>query len=312
MPAADPDADAAALMRSLLFVPADSGRKLDKALGCGADAVIVDLEDSIAPDRKAPARASAAAFVAEAARLAQRPFICVRVNGLGSGLVDADLEAIVPARPDAILLPKAEGGASIVHADAKLAAQEAIAGLPEGHIKIIAMAIESAAGLFLAGTFGRQGAGRQSARLIGLSWGAEDLAAELGAEANRDSDGRYTSPYVYARALCLMAAATAQVAAIETIYMDYRDPLGLRRDSEAARRDGFTGRLAIHPAQVPIINEVFTPSPAAVAAAQAIVAAFAASPGAGVIAIEGVMYDRPHLARAQQLIARAQALPAGG
>ncbi len=302
-------------MRSLLFVPADGGRKLDKALGCGADAVIVDLEDSIAPDRKAPARASAAAFVAEAARLARRPFICVRVNGLGSGHIDADLGAIVAARPDAILLPKAEGGASIVHADAKLAAQEAIAGLPEGHIKIIAMAIESAAGLFLSSTIGRQGAGRQgaghqSARLIGLSWGAEDLAAELGAETNRDPEGRYTSPYVYARALCLMVAATAQVAAIETIYMDYRDPQGLRRDSEAARRDGFTGRLAIHPAQVPIINEVFTPSTAAVAAAQAIVAAFAASPGAGVIAIEGVMYDRPHLARAQQLIARAKALSA--
>jgi citrate lyase subunit beta/citryl-CoA lyase len=297
-------------MRSLLFVPADGGSKLHKALGCGADAVIVDLEDSIAPDRKAPARASAAAFVAEAVRLPRRPFICVRVNGLGSGHIDADLEAIVPARPDAILLPKAEGGASIVHADAKLAAQEAIAGLAEGHIKMLAMAIESAAGLFLAGTFGRHGAG--SARLIGLSWGAEDLAAELGAESNRDPEGRYTSPYVYARTLCLMAAATARVAAIETIYMDYRDPQGLRRDSETARRDGFTGRLAIHPAQVPIINEVFTPSPAAVAAAQAIVAAFAASPGAGVIAIEGVMYDRPHMARAQQLIARAKAFSADG
>ena len=292
-------------MRSLLFVPADGGRKLDKALGCGADAVIVDLEDSVAPERKAPARASAAAFVAEAVRLPRRPFICVRVNGLGSGLIDADLETIVPARPDAILLPKAEGGASIVHADAKLTAQEAIAGLSEGHIKILAMAIESAAGLFLAATIGRQ-----SARLIGLSWGAEDLAAELGAESNRDPEGRYTSPYVYARTLCLMAAATAQVAAIETIYMDYRDPQALRRDSEAARRDGFTGRLAIHPAQVPIVNEVFTPSPAAVAAAQAIVAAFAASAGAGVIAIEGVMYDRPHLARAQQLIARAKAFSA--
>jgi citrate lyase subunit beta/citryl-CoA lyase len=288
-------------MRSLLFVPADGCRKLDKALGCGADAVIVDLEDSIAPDRKAPARTSAAAFVAEAVRLARRPFICVRVNGLGSGLIDADLEAIVAARPDAILLPKAEGGASIVHADAKLAAQEAINGLADGHIKIVAMAIESAAGFLLAGTFGRQ-----SARLIGLSWGAEDLAAELGAETNRDSAGRYTSPYRHARTLCLMAAATAQVPAIETIYMDYRDGEGLRRDTQEARRDGFTGRLAIHPLQVPIINEVFTPSAAALAAAQAIVAAFAATPGAGVIAIEGVMYDRPHLARAQGLIARAK------
>jgi citrate lyase subunit beta/citryl-CoA lyase len=301
MPAACPDADAAALMRSLLFVPADGGSKLHKALGCGADAVIVDLEDSIAPERKTAARASAAAFVKEAASGAARPFLCVRVNGLATGLIDADLEAIVPARPDAIMLPKAEGGAAIIHADAKLAAHEAIGGLPDGHVKIVAMAIETAAGFFLAGTIGRP-----SARLVGLSWGAEDLAAELGAETNRDGNGRYTSPYMQARTLCLMAAAAAAVPAIETIYMDYRDSEGLRRDSEEARRDGFSGRLAIHPLQVPIINEVFTPSAAALAQARAIVAAFAASPGAGVVGIEGAMYDRPHLARAQQLIARAK------
>jgi citrate lyase subunit beta/citryl-CoA lyase len=294
-------------MRSLLFVPADGGKKLHKALDCGADGVIVDLEDSIAPDRKAPARASAAAFVKEAASQAARPFICVRVNGLGTGLMDADLEAIVPARPDAIMLPKAEGGAAIVHADAKLGAHEAINGLPDGHIKIVAMAIESAAGLFLAGTFRRR-----SARLIGLSWGAEDLAAELGAETNRDSEGRYTSPYQLARTLCLMAAAATEVPAIETIYMDYRNAQGLRRDTEDARRDGFAGRLAIHPLQVPIINDVFTPSAGALAQARAIVAAFDASPGAGVIGIEGVMYDRPHLVRAQRLIARAKGAAADG
>ena len=288
-------------MRSFLFVPADGGKKLHKALGCGADAVIVDLEDSIAHDRKAPARASAAAFVHEAIGQAARPFVCVRINGLGTGLTDADLDAIVPARPDAIMLPKAEGGAAIVHADAKLAAREGDPRLPDGHIKIVAMAIESAAGLFLAGTFGRK-----SARLIGLSWGPEDLAAELRAETNRETDGRYTSPYRLARSLCLMAAAAAGMPAIETIYMDYRDPEGLRRNTEEARRDGFAGRLAIHPAQVPIINAVFTPSSDALAKAQAIVAAFAATPGAGVIGIEGVMYDRPHLARAQQLIARAK------
>jgi len=301
MPAPGPDADAAALMRSLLFVPADGGKKLHKALGCGADGVIVDLEDSIAPDRKAPARLSVAAFVKEAASQAARPFVCVRVNGLGSGLIDADLDAIVPARPDAIMLPKAEGGASIVHADAKLGAYEAINGLPDGHIKILAMAVETAAGLLLAGTVGRP-----SARLIGLSWGAEDLAAELGAETNRDGDGRYTPPYLLARTLCLTVAAAAAVPAIETIYMNYRDAEGLRRDSEDARRDGFAGRLAIHPLQVPIINEVFTPSAGALAQARAIVAAFAASPGAGAVGIEGVMYDRPHLARAQRLIARAK------
>jgi citrate lyase subunit beta/citryl-CoA lyase len=225
----------------------------------------------------------------------------VRVNGLATGLIDADLDTIVPARPDAIMLPKAEGGAALVHADAKLAAREASSGLDHGQVKIIAMAMETAAGLFLAGTFSRK-----SARLIGLSWGAEDLAAELGAETNRDHDGRYTAPYVLARTLCLAAAATAEVPPIETIYMDYRDVDGLRRDSEAARRDGFVGRLAIHPLQVPIINEVFTPSAAALATARAIVAAFAASPGAGVVGIEGIMYDRPHLARARRLIARAR------
>jgi citrate lyase subunit beta/citryl-CoA lyase len=228
----------------------------------------------------------------------------VRVNGLGTGLTDADLDAIVPAAPDAIMLPKAEGGAALIHADAKLSAREAIHGLFEGYVKIVAMAIETAAALFLAGTFGNA-----SSRLLGLCWGPEDLAAELGAETNRTAEGCLTQPHALARALCLTAAAAAQVQAIETIYPDYRNDAGLRRDSEDARRDGFTGRLAIHPAQVPIINEVFTPSAAALARAQAIIAAFAANPGAGVIGIDGVMYDRPHLARARHLVARTQAGP---
>src|SRR5260370_27378855 len=169
------------------------------------------------------------------------------------------------------------------------------------------MAIETAAGLFLAGTL-RRG----STRLIGRSWGAEDLAAELGAETNREGGGRYTSPYLLARTLCLMAAAAAEVPAIETIYMEYRNAEGLRRDTEEARRDGFAGRLAIHPQQVPIINEVFTPSAGALPQARAVVAAFDASPGAGVIGIEGVIYDRPHLARARPLIHPAKATPADG
>lgn len=289
-------------MRSLLFVPADGGRKLDKALGSGADAVIIDLEDSIAPDRKAPARASAAAFVKEAVREQARPRILVRVNGLATGLTDADLDAVVGASPDAIVLPKAEGGAALVHADAKLCVREAMHGLPEGQVKIVAMAIETPAALFLAGTFRPA-----SARLLGLSWGPEDLAAEFGAEANRADDGTYTEPYRLARVLCLAAAAAAQVQAIETIYPDYRNDVALTRDSEQARRDGFAGRLAIHPAQVPIINKIFTPSPEALARARAIVAAFEANPAAGVIGLDGIMYDRPHLARAQQLIARAKA-----
>jgi citrate lyase subunit beta/citryl-CoA lyase len=290
-------------MRSLLFVPADGGSKLAKAFHCGADAVIIDLEDSIAPDRKEQARASAAAFLRETSRETARPLLLVRVNGLATGLTDADLDAIVPAGPDAIMLPKAEGGASVVHADAKLAVREAISALPDGQIKIVAIAIESAAGLFLAGTFARA-----STRLIGLSWGGEDLAAEIGAESNRDAGGWWTAPYRLARSLCLAAAAAAEVQAIETIHMDYRKEDALRSDCEAARRDGFTGRLAIHPSQVPIINAAFTPPPELLARAQAIVDAFAANPGAGAIGIDGVMYDRPHLARAQRLIARARSI----
>ncbi len=205
-------------MRSLLFVPADGGSKLDKAMASGADAVIVDLEDSISADGKAGARKSAADFLKDAVTAANRPRLLVRVNGFATGLTDADLDAVVPARPDAIMLPKAEGGASVVHADAKLAVREAIAGLPDGHIKIVAIATETAAALFLAGTYG--GA---SARLAGLTWGAEDLSAELGAETNRDADGRFLDPYRLARALCLAGAAAAQVQAIDTIAVDFRN-----------------------------------------------------------------------------------------
>jgi citrate lyase subunit beta / citryl-CoA lyase len=288
------------LMRSFLFVPADGGSKLEKAFASGADAVIIDLEDSIAADRKVAARESAATFLKEKSSATARPRLLVRVNALASGLIDQDLEAIVPARPDAILLPKAEGGASIVHADAKLLAHEAIAGIPEGQVKILAQAIETAAGLFALGTL----AGA-SGRLIGVTWGPEDLSAEIGAETNRDADGRLTEPYRLARALCLFAAAAAKVPAIETIHADFRNLENLRRDTQEARRDGFAGRLAIHPAQVAVINEVFTPTAAALAQARAVIAAFAAEPSAGVVAIDGVMYDRPHLARAQSVLARA-------
>src|SRR5262252_8437378 len=287
-------------MRSLLFVPADGGRKLDKAMASGADAVIVDLEDSVAPEGKAAARTSAADFLKNMVKAEKRPRLVVRVNGFATGLTDADLDAVVPARPDAIMLPKAEGGAGVVHADAKLGAREAIAGVPDGHIKIVAIATETASALFLTGTFG--GA---SARLIGLTWGAEDLSAELGAEANRDADGRFLDPYRLARALCLAGAAAAEIPAIDTVYVDFRNEAGLRRECEEARRDGFVAKLAIHPAQVAVINDVFTPKPEAIARAQAIIDAFAAAPGAGTVGIGGVMYDRPHLVRARQVVARA-------
>jgi citrate lyase subunit beta / citryl-CoA lyase len=287
------------MMRSLLFVPADGGAKLDKAMASGADAVILDLEDSITPERKAQARAAALEFLKAAQTKKPRPRLLVRINGLDTGMIDADLEAVVAGRPDAIVFPKAEGGASVVHLDAKLTAREAIAGLPEGGIKILAQAVESAAGLFLAGTFRDA-----SARLIGMTWGPEDLSAELGAEANRDAAGQLTEPYRLARNMCLFGAAVAKLPAIETVYVDFRNSEGLRRDTQDARRDGFAGRLAIHPAQVAVINEVFTPSPEQIAQAKTVVAAFAARPGAGAVGIDGKMYDRPHLLRAQALLAR--------
>ena len=289
-------------MRSLLFVPADDAKKLDKAMACSADALILDLEDSIPAQGKAQARMRAAAFIGEAGKVAQRPRLLVRINGFATGLADADLDAVVPARPDAIMLPKAQGGPDVVRADAKLSAREAIAGLPDGSIRIVAIATETATALFLAGTYG--GA---SARLEGLTWGAEDLSAELGAETNRDGEGRFLDPYRLARALCLAGAAAARVQAIDTVAVDFRNAAALRQESEEARRDGFTGKMAIHPAQVPIINEVFTPSAAALAEARTVIAAFEANPDRGTVGIDGVMYDRPHLERARQLLARATA-----
>ena len=286
-------------MRSLLFVPADGGSKLDKALGAGADAVIVDLEDSITPERKEAARKLALDFLKAHGARKDRPRLLVRINGLDTGMTDADLDAIVAGAPDAVLFPKAEGGASVTHLDAKLTALEAIAGLPAGSIKILAQTVELAAGLFSAGTYRNC-----SPRLIGMTWGPEDLSAELGAEANREADGTLSEPYRIARAFCLFGAAAAKVPAIETIHVNFRDPDVLRRDTEIARRDGFTGRLAIHPAQVAVINAVFTPSPEQIAKAEAVVAAFAAQPGAGAVGIDGKMYDRPHLLRAQALLAR--------
>ena len=288
-------------MRSLLFVPADGGSKLDKAMASGADGVIVDLEDSIAAESKESARKLALDFLKSAQSRKDRPQLLVRINGLDTGMTDADLDAVVPGKPDAVLLPKAEGGATVIHLDAKLTVREALAGLPEGKIKILAQTVESPAGLFSAGSYRNC-----SARLIGMTWGPEDLSAELGAEANREIDGTLTEPYRIARAMCLFGAAAAKVSAIETIYVNFRDTDVLRKDTELARRDGFTGRLAIHPAQVPVINEVFTPSTAQIEKAKAIVAAFEAKPGAGTVGIDGKMYDRPHLARAQALLQRVK------
>jgi citrate lyase subunit beta/citryl-CoA lyase len=289
-------------MRSFLFIPGDSPRKLEKGIGSGADALLLDLEDSISPQRKAQARDITLAFLKEAAPVKARPRLYVRINGFATGLTDADLDAVIAGHPDGILLPKAEGGAAVTHCDAKITAREAIHGLPDGALDIIAIATETAQAIFLAGSYGGS-----SKRLTGLTWGAEDLSVELGAEANRDRDGHFLAPYQLARSLCLAGAAAAQVQAIDTVYIDFRNDAGLRRECEEARRDGFTGKMLIHPAQVAICNEVFTPKPEAIERAKAVVAAFAADPGAGTIGIGGVMYDRPHLERARQLLARVKA-----
>jgi citrate lyase subunit beta/citryl-CoA lyase len=290
-------------MRSLLFIPGDSPRKLDKGLTSGADVLLLDLEDSIAPDGKATARETVVAFLREAQSVTQRPRLYVRVNGIETGLIDDDLDTVMTGRPDGILLPKAEGGASIIHLDAKLTAREAMHGLAAGATAILALTTETANAMFLAGSY----AGASS-RLTGLTWGAEDLSAELGAEANRDTDGRFLDPYRLARTQCLVSAASARVPAIDTVYVDFRNDAGLRSECEDGRRDGFTGKMAIHPAQVAVINDVFTPTAKALAHAQKIVDAFAAAGGAGVVGIGGVMYDRPHLAKAQQLLTRAKAV----
>ncbi len=284
-------------MRSLLFVPADGGAKLDKAMASGADAVILDLEDSITPERKDIARKAALDFLKSAQGRKERPRLLVRINGLDTGMTDADLDAVVAGKPDAIMFPKAEGGATVTHVDAKLTAREAIAGVAEGHIKILAQSVETALGVFTAGSYRNS-----SARLIGMTWGPEDLSAEIGARANRDAGGQLTEPYRLARSMCLLGATAAKIPAYETIHVDFRNLDALREDTEEARRDGFAGRLAIHPAQVTVINAVFTPGADEIEKAKAVVAAFAAKPGAGTVGIDGKMYDRPHLLRAQRLL----------
>jgi citrate lyase subunit beta/citryl-CoA lyase len=289
-----------AAVRSLLFVPGDSPRKMEKGMTSGADALIVDLEDSVGANGKAAARGTASAFLKEALAQATRPRIYVRVNALDTGLTDDDLDAVVGAKPDGILLPKAEGGAAVTHLDAKLTAREAINGMPDGKIDIYVLATETAKALFLAGTYANS-----SARLKGITWGAEDLSAELGGEANRDAQGNFLDPYRLARSLCLAGAAAAGVPALDTVYVDFKNDAGLRRECEDARRDGFAGKIAIHPGQIPIINEVFTPSAEQIGRAKKIVAAFAAQPGAGTVGIDGKMYDRPHLAIAKRLLERA-------
>ncbi len=288
-------------MRSLLFVPGDDEKKLLKGLGSGADALIIDLEDSVALTRKVDARRITLAFLQAHAATPGAPLLFVRVNALATEQTTADLDGVMAGRPAGIVLPKSESGADVALLGARIAVREAENDAPDGGTQIIAIATETARSLFHMGTYG--GA---SQRLLGLTWGGEDLSAAVGAEANRLENGSYTDPYRLARALCVLAASAANVVAIDSVYTNFRDADGLRAEAEAARRDGFSAKMAIHPAQVPVINAVFTPSDETLARAQAIVELFAANPAAGVLSLGGEMLDRPHLTRAQRILAQAR------
>lgn len=272
--------------RSLLFVPGDRPERMVKALGLGADALILDLEDSVAPGAKVAARECVATFLAEPRTIP----LFVRINPLDSGLADDDLAAVLSANPDGIVLPKAEGAVSLAALDAKLS----------GDIAILPIATETPAAIFALGTYGGV-----TDRLVGLTWGAEDLPAAIGATTSREADGSYTAPYQLARSLTLFGAHAAGVAAIETVYPDFRDLDGLAAYAARGRRDGFTGMMAIHPSQVAVINAAFTPSDEERAKAQAIVDLFAANPGAGALQLDGRMVDAPHLKAAKALLALA-------
>ena len=272
-------------LRSLLFVPGDRPDRMEKALGLGADALILDLEDSVTEAKKVEARDAVVAFLGRA----DRPVpLLVRVNPLGSKHIDADLVAVTAARADAIMLPKAEGAKSI-HA------LSTWTGLP-----ILPIATETPSAIFVLGSYAEVGD-----RLLGLTWGAEDLPAAIGATAARETDGRYTPPIETVRSLALFAAHAAGVDAIETVYPDFRDLDGLAAYAARGARDGFTGMMAIHPDQIAVINRAFTPGDADVAAARAIVDAFTANPHAGVLAVDGKMVDAPHLAQAKRVLERA-------
>jgi citrate lyase subunit beta / citryl-CoA lyase len=282
----------------MLFVPGDSDRKFAKAAGIGADALILDLEDSVAPSMKIEARAKVAALLDD--RTPRDWLFFVRVNPFDTGMTFDDMAAVVKPGLDGLLIPKADGAPDIVRIGEALDRLEAAAGMVIGTVKIAVVATETANAMFNLGSYTPA-----HPRLVALTWGAEDLAAALGATANKEENGEWTSPYLLARNMCLFAASSAQVAPLDTLYTNFRDSEGLERDCRRARRDGFTGRIAIHPDQIAIINACFSPSAEEIAEAQVIVDAFAAQPDAGTLGINGKMYDIPHLKAAQKTLASA-------
>lgn len=278
------------ILRSLLFVPGDRPDRIEKALLSGADAVILDLEDSVTPARKPLARDTVAAILDRPDR---RITLFVRINPLDGDQASLDLAAIAGGSPDGIVLPKAEGRSSIADLAARLTE------LGDHKACILPIATETPAAMFRLGEYGGV-----TERLVGITWGAEDLPAAIGATTAREADGRYTHPYQLARSLTLFAAAAAGVDAIETVYPAFTNLIGLSAYAGLAARDGFTGMMAIHPAQVEPIHAAFVPSGAAIEQARAIVAAFAANPDAGTLAVGGRMVDTPHLRQARRVLAR--------
>jgi citrate lyase subunit beta/citryl-CoA lyase len=285
--------------RSWLFAPGDSERKLEKATASPADIAIFDLEDAVAAEAKPKARAMVSAFLN--AQPDDRSRLWVRINPLQGPHALVDLAAVISARPGGIMLPKSRGRTDVDLLDNYLSALEVAAGIERGSTKVIVLVTETAEGMFTTGTY------PGAPRMVAMTWGAEDLADAIGASENRNADGSYGFTYELARSLCLLGAAAAGVSAIETIHGDFRDEAGLRKRAEQVRRAGYRGMLAIHPAQVDVINAAFTPTSEELAAAQEIVDLFAAHPGEGTIGHKGAMLDRPHLARAQALLKLAAA-----
>lgn len=288
-------------LRSLLFIPGDSEKKLSKVDGCGADAVILDLEDAVAPANKPRARELVAAFLRQRPRTGRTVQLWVRVNPFDTGLTDGDLAAVVPGDPDGIMQPKTDGPGDVRALSDKLDALERANGLAVGAIRILPVATETPIAPFRLGDFATAGL----TRLAGLTWGAEDLSAAIGASTNLGPDGKWAFTYQMVRSLTLLAAHAAGVPAIETLYVDFRDDDGLRASCRAARAEGFSGRIAIHPAQVAGINAGFSPSDGEVAFARRVVAAFEAAPAVGTVGIDGKMYDIPHLKAAHRTLAAA-------
>lgn len=285
-------------LRSLLFVPADSERKFAKASSVGADALILDLEDSVAPGRKTFARDSVKDLLGGGPR---NWSLLVRINPFGTGLTLEDLAAVVRPGLDGILVPKVNGIEDVNLISHYADVLEVATGVSPGHVKLLVVATETPAAMI-----GFNGYARKNKRLVAMTWGAEDLSAALGALTNKEADGAWTFPYQVARAQCLFAAGAADVAALDTLYADFKDQKGLAESCRLARRDGFVGRVAIHPDQVATINTCFTPSDADLAHARRVVAAFAAAPDVGTVGIDGKMYDIPHLVAARRTLASVE------